>query len=113
MPEHLDGAVCSTGFVVLRPDGTDPYSLAALLQTDFFTLQLLRNNVGIAYPTFEPQCLPLLRLPVSEPEMASLSKSAREYVSAQQELIRAKREFSRTLETLTATTGGPTPTKDH
>lgn len=65
VPTHLDGAVCSTGFAVLRPTGIHPVLLCRLIQTDFATAQIMRNNVGIAYPAIEEDCLPKVVLPIT------------------------------------------------
>lgn len=54
---HQDGSVCTTGLAVLRPTGIDPRTLAFLLKTDFVIAQLMRNNVGIAYPAIDESCL--------------------------------------------------------
>lgn len=97
VPFDLDGAICSTGFAVLRPFGIDPYALARLLQTDFVTLQLLRNNVGIAYPAIEPECLLDVILPVNREDLVVLSEAAKEVADAY-ERARAKRfEFEQII----------------
>lgn len=101
VPESLEGAICSTGFVVLRTKSRDPYAIAGLLRTDFFTLQLLRNNVGIAYPTFEPSCLPDLWIPANNEQLITLEESAQLFVEAQRAFERAKASFSHKLSELT------------
>ena len=55
--EELDGGICSTGFAVLRPRGIDSHILAKLLQNDFANAQILRNNVGIAYPAVDEEAI--------------------------------------------------------
>ncbi|MGH2569159.1 MAG: N-6 DNA methylase [Bacteroidota bacterium] len=57
VPPHLDGAICSTGFAVLRCFASHPLTLAWLLKTKFVRQQMVRNNVGIAYPAMKrPVC---------------------------------------------------------
>ena len=82
VPSNLDGAVCSTGFAVLRAEGITPLALAALLRTDFVTYQLLRNNVGIAYPAIESKILTELILPVDHEALVSLNEAALRYQEA-------------------------------
>ena len=59
-----DGAVCSTGFAVLRPHGIHPFVLAALLRSEFVTAQLMRHNMGVSYPAIDEACVPDLLLPL-------------------------------------------------
>src|SRR5438132_1531631 len=72
-----DGCICTTGRAVLRPKDIDSTALAYLLQTDFVTEQLLRNNIGIAYPAIDESCLPDVLLPLDRQELAALSDEAR------------------------------------
>ena len=76
--EDLDEGICSTGFAVLRPYGIDSFTLARLLQSDFVNVQILRNNVGIAYPAVDEDCLSDVLLPISEDQLSVLASSASE-----------------------------------
>lgn len=100
VPDWLDGAVCTTGFGVLRPNGIHPLVLAALIRSEFVTQQLLRNNVGIAYPAIEPSCLPEVVLPLSRSVVAQTSQVADALTQAQQELKRRTDDFTDTLSSL-------------
>ena len=92
--EDLDGAVCSTGFAVLRPSTIDPHALAKLLQTDFVNVQLLRNNVGIAYPAIYEDCLPDIVLPISTDQLYDISASGAELAAIGAELMAAEHDLS-------------------
>lgn len=61
---NQEGAVCTTGFAVLRPTRLDPLTLAHLLRTDFANAQIMRNNTGIAYPAIDEACLLDVLLPI-------------------------------------------------
>ena len=99
VPAHLDRAVCSTGLAVIRPrEGVDGVLLARLLQTDFVTLQLLRNNIGIAYPAIDEECLADVVLPLTRQQANSLVEAAREVDSLREQLSQAE---ARLLETMT------------
>lgn len=82
IPPEFDGAICSSGFAVLRPLRINPYALARLLQTDFVTRQLLRNNIGIAYPAIDQQCILAVLLPVKREHLIPLSQAAEEMATA-------------------------------
>jgi type I restriction-modification system DNA methylase subunit len=78
VPPILDGQVCSTGFAVLKPLSVEPFLLAKLLQTEFCTAQVMKHNIGIAYPAVDEKCLLDVYLPVSKDEVkkfADLSKN--------------------------------------
>lgn len=93
VPTWLDGAVCTTGFAVLRPTRVSGLLLAALLRTPFVTEQLLRNNVGIAYPAIEPACLPDVMLPVSQVDCKALGELADRLTKVRAELHTAQSKF--------------------
>ena len=71
-----DGYVCSTGLAVLRPRGIHPLVLVYLLKTDFVTMQVLRNTIGIAYPAIDEQCLLNILLPVDKQGIDALEEQA-------------------------------------
>lgn len=62
--DEQGACICTTGFAVLRPKSIHPLLLAHLLKTDFVLAQLLRHNVGIAYPAIDESCLPDVLLPI-------------------------------------------------
>lgn len=105
VPEWLDGAVCTTGFAVLRPQAIHPVALAALLRTDFVTQQLLRNNVGIAYPAIEAACLPDVVLPLAGDGIEKLTIRAAEYSNAQVAMKQAKDLFLGSIDAAVAEAG--------
>lgn len=78
VPSELEGAVCSTGFAVLRCHEIDPTVLARLLQSDFVNQQILRNNIGIAYPAISEECLLAILLPVTASDLQILTRPAEE-----------------------------------
>ena len=57
VPPHLDGAICSTGFAVLRPRTISPYVLAAALKAPDVTAQLVGISSGVAYPAFDARAV--------------------------------------------------------
>ena len=76
VPPHLDGAVCSTGFAVLRCRDVHPVALAWLLKGEPVRRQMIRHNIGIAYPAItEETCLSLV-LPVNRAKLEELSEAA-------------------------------------
>ena len=100
VPPHLDGAVCSTGLAVLRCIGTDPLVLARLLQSDFANAQILRNNIGIAYPAIDEACLLDVVLPVSRNDLKTIRRHAAKISALQVELRNAGEQFNRNMESV-------------
>lgn len=84
VPPALDGAVCSTGFGVLRPKGIAPLVLARLLQSEFANAQIMRHNAGIAYPAIDETCLLGIVLPINLEEAGALESEARTLSSLRQ-----------------------------
>jgi type I restriction enzyme S subunit len=93
VPDDLNGAVCSTGIAVLRPKNISSLVLARLLQSDFVNAQLLRNNIGIAYPTIEESCLPGIVLPASQKFLDSFQDIANSIVQKRKELLQDQLKF--------------------
>jgi predicted RNA methylase len=83
---HQDGSICTTGLAVLRPTKIDPLTLARLLKTEFVMAQLMRNNVGIAYPAINESCLPDVLLPVRREDLSRLDEQAREIAAGEERL---------------------------
>jgi type I restriction-modification system DNA methylase subunit len=95
---HQDGSVCTTGLAVLRPTNIDPLSLTFLLKTDFVIAQLMRNNVGIAYPAIKESCLLDVLLPVRREQLLQLQRSAKEIMRAEERLYRMRKGFFGAIE---------------
>jgi type I restriction-modification system DNA methylase subunit len=95
---HQDGSVCTTGLAVLRPTAIDPLTLAFLLKTEFVIAQLMRNNVGIAYPAIDEACLLDLLLPVRREELSALEQQASELKAQQERLYGMRKEFNKAIE---------------
>ncbi|MEQ1821729.1 MAG: N-6 DNA methylase [Fimbriimonadaceae bacterium] len=91
VPSNLVDGVCSTGIAVLVPESISPLLLAKLLRDDFVTDQLLMNNTGIAYPTFNESVLLDIILPIQPElvlrigEMAQAVWNGMEMLAVQQE----------------------------
>ena len=82
---HQDGSVCTTGLAVLRPTKIDSLTLAYLLKADFVIAQLMRNNVGIAYPAINESCLLEVLLPIQREDLLNLQRRAREIAEAEEQ----------------------------
>ena len=95
---YQDGSVCTTGLAVLRPKAIHPVLLAYLLKTPFVTAQLMRNNIGIAYPAINETCLAGVLLPVSRNDIASLQNEATSIVRAEHRLHEMRHSFAAQLE---------------
>lgn len=95
VPPHLDGAICSTGFAVLRCKGVHPVALAWLLKTDTVRRQMVRHNIGIAYPAIAEETCLSLNLPVCRARLEELSEAALALDKAQARFEAARREMMR------------------
>jgi type I restriction enzyme S subunit len=93
IPARLDGAICSTGFAVLRCKDIHPLALTWLLKTDLVRRQMIRNNIGIAYPAIsETTCLELV-LPLRRSDLGAISEAAEGLERAQQQFETVQSEF--------------------
>ncbi len=112
---HQDGSICTTGLAVLRPTNIDPLTLAHLLKTEFVITQLMRNNVGIAYPAINEACLLEVLLPVRREDLARLEQQAREVSASEERLRQIRNQFAAAIDDAGATwrqggaTSGPKP----
>ncbi len=52
--QDLDGAIVSTGFVVVRPNDADSRFLAWSLQSTRFVEEVVARSVGVSYPAIAP-----------------------------------------------------------
>lgn len=84
VPPHLDGAICSTGFAVLRcREDVHPVALAWLLKGEAVRRQMIRHNIGIAYPVIAEQTCLSLTLPTNRTNLKALSEAAFDLEQAQ------------------------------
>ena len=95
---HQDGSVCTTGLAVLRPTKIDSLTLAYLLKTEFVITQLMRNNVGIAYPAIDERCLSSVLLPVRLDDMPKLRRQATAISELEERLFGIRKEFKKSIE---------------
>ena len=101
--EEQEGAICTTGFAVLRPKGIDSLVLAQILRTDFVCQQVLRNNIGIAYPAIDESCLLDILLPIAKKDLKNLATQAQTIVQAESELEALRTEFQDKIQKRIAT----------
>jgi len=101
VPSHLDGAICSTGFAVLRcHSNVHPHTLAALLTSECIKRQMLRNNIGIAYPAIaEDACLDFT-VPADPSSIRSLTADAKTLEKSQKEFESARRTLGEAIKEL-------------
>ena len=95
---HQDGSICTTGLAVLRPTQINPLALAHLLKREFVITQLMRNNVGIAYPAINESCLLDVLLPIRLEDLPPLEEQAKEIASAAERLHQIRTQFSATID---------------
>lgn len=91
---ELDGAICSTGFAVLRPEAIDSYVLAKLLQTDLANAQIVRHATGIAYPAVDEHCIADVILPIGTEQLGGLASCAVKVAKAKNRLLVAEAAFA-------------------
>jgi type I restriction enzyme S subunit len=95
---HQDGSICTTGLAVLRAARIDPLTLARLLKTEFVITQLMRNNVGIAYPAINESCLPDVLLPARREDLSRLDEQARAISAAEERLRQVRSRFATAID---------------
>lgn len=100
VPDYLDGAICTTGLVVLRSKVINPLSLAEIIKSDFVVMQLLRNNVGVSYPSVDESIFEKLILPVNVDSIMEINELASEVKELIEEL-RVKQSRLREVVSLT------------
>jgi len=100
VPDELDGAICSTGFAVLRSTsgGVEPLVVAKLLQSDFATVQIGKYNVGISYPVIPEDCLLDVLLPSGRAHLQNLNDVASRLGAARRSVGDIQREFDAAVE---------------
>lgn len=112
VPDELDGATCSTGFAVLRPTGIDPLALVWLLKTETVKHQMLRHNIGIAYPAIAEDTCAGLVLPIRASDLYRIKSATEDLQSKQRSFLQARNSLIADIQTLvtpTATGLGQTP----
>jgi len=92
-----DGAVCTTGFAVLRPVNISSSLLYQLLRCDFVTYQLMRNNIGVAYPTVDETCFLDIVLPISIDQINAMNEESEMLTQLQVTLNNSRESFSNDL----------------
>lgn len=92
-----DHSVCTTGLAVLRPREIDSLTLAYLLKTDFVVAQVLRNNVGIAYPAIDESCLLDILLPIRRQDLALMKTHAEAILTLEKKLQAMREDFSKEI----------------
>jgi type I restriction-modification system DNA methylase subunit len=95
---HQDGSVCTTGLAVLRPNHIDSLTLAYLLKSEFVIAQLMRNNVGIAYPAIDESCLSRVLLPARREDLPKLQRQAAEICRCEEQLHHIRKHFKESIE---------------
>jgi type I restriction enzyme S subunit len=96
VPRDLDGAICSTGFAVLRcRDGIQPLVLAHLLRHSFTTEQIVKENSGIAYPAVEESRVMDVVLPIDRAGLRATTTAAERFEKARSSLREAEEAFAR------------------
>lgn len=94
---HQDGCICTTGLAVLRPTAIDSLTLAFLLKTEFVIAQLLRNNVGIAYPAINENCLLGILLPIRRKDIQRIAREAKQIAAAEEQLLTLRASFKEAI----------------
>jgi N-6 DNA Methylase len=93
----LDGAICSTGFAVLRPKNINPYLLAFLLKSPRVTAQVERQMSGIAYPAINENLIPELILSFDTSQRRQLNEAAQLYKDLAEDLGKTYRSMAKLL----------------
>lgn len=102
MTERDQPVICTTGLAVLRPHSISSLTLAMLLKSEFVIEQMVRNNVGIAYPAIEEDILPDIVLPVDMDRLRELNADAEKVISAEIKLAALRKELASDASAATA-----------
>ena len=86
--------VCTTGVAVLRPVHIQSFALARLLSSKYVIEQLVRNNVGIAYPAIEEEVIPDIVLPIKKDDIPNLNKLGLKLLEIEKDLKKLRDEFT-------------------
>jgi type I restriction enzyme S subunit len=96
-----DNAICTTGIAVLRPKAIEPSLLVELLKSEFVTRQLMRNNIGIAYPAIDENCFNDVLLPIKRSDLKKLNQQANEVGNLKLKLLSMENKYKELVWTLT------------
>ncbi len=96
--ENQDGVVCTTGFAVIRPRRITSMTLAYLLKSDFVISQIMRNNIGIAYPAIDEGCLRDVLLPIKQDDLDALKESSDTMLDLEKKLEDLRGNFLKRLQ---------------
>jgi type I restriction enzyme S subunit len=97
VPPELDGAVCSTGFAVIRTKSIDPFYLFGFLKTNTATNQLIRRTSSSMYPTVTEEDIGDILVPKIEGTELLISNQIRESVAL---IEKGRLKMNNTLERL-------------
>lgn len=100
VPSHLDGAICSTGFAVLRCSAIHPIALSWLLRTGAVRRQMIRHNIGIAYPAIADATCLALKLPADAAGIKRIAGDAKALEKALAAFEEAHAAMARNIEQL-------------
>lgn len=100
VPAHLDGAICSTGFAVLRCKAIHPVALSWLLRTRAVRRQMSRHNIGIAYPAIADATCLALALPVDAAGIKRITGDAKALEKALASFEQARAAMARNIKQL-------------
>jgi type I restriction-modification system DNA methylase subunit len=95
--DNQEGNICTTGFAVLRPKNVNSLTLAYLLKTDFVITQVMRNNMGIAYPAIEEACLLEIIIPIRLELLLSLNDNAQAILTLERQVQEMREDFIRNI----------------
>jgi type I restriction enzyme S subunit len=103
---ELDGAVCSTGFAVLKPKvGIDPFCLYPFLKSRFFIMQAVRRSTASMYPAVAEESLRDIWVPRQIVESgARISKLMLNAFETQKKFLAQMRELELNVEALVSST---------
>ena len=100
--DDIEVGICTTGLAVLRPRDISPNVLARLLQSDFATAQILRYNVGIAYPAIDEDCLKGILLPITTTQLQPLEAHSEHVISLRTKLFLAEDTLAKEISKITS-----------
>jgi len=96
-----DGAICTTGLAILRPISIRPSLLVELMKSDFVTKQLMRHNIGIAYPAVDESCFINIILPIKRSDLVELNDNAAFIESLKSQYFDHEKAYHDKIQTLT------------
>lgn len=103
VPIHLDDAICSTGFCVIRanPKKADPDFLYFASLTEVFIERIVAKQRGSSYPAVSDKVVLGERIPLppldEQRRIAAVLTTIQQTIAAQEQVIQAAREVKRSL----------------